>query len=83
MDIPYRPTAIACDFLATVYEEIRQFVPPNTYGRFWLLRDLATGRVFDFGSAWARFNQLQADVRPLQRVGITGGSQLQPVLLYR
>ena len=83
MDLPYRPTAIACDFLAVVYGEIRQFVPPNTYGRIWLLRDVATGRVFDFGSAWARFNQLQADVRPLQRVGITGGTQLQAVLLSR
>jgi hypothetical protein len=81
MELAYRPTAIACDFLAAVYEEIRQFVPPNTYGRLWLLRDVATGRVFDCGSAWARFNQLQADVRPIQLVGIAGGSQLQAVLL--
>ena len=83
IDIPYRHSAIACDFLAAVYEEIWQFVPPNTYGRTWLLRDVATGRVFDFGSAWARFNQLQADVRPLQLVGIKGGAQLQAVLLSR
>ena len=81
MDLLYRSTAIACDFLAAVYEEISHFVPPNTYGRIWLLRDVATGRVFDFGSAWARFNQMQADVRPIERVGITGGSQLQALLL--
>ena len=83
IDIPYRPSAIACDFLAAVYEEIWKFVPPNTYGRTWLLRDVATGRAFDFGSAWARFNQLQADVRPLQLVGIKGGAQFQAVLLSR
>jgi hypothetical protein len=81
MDLLYRSTVIACDFLAAVYEEISHFVPPNTYGRIWLLRDVATGRVFDFGSAWARFNQMQADVRPIERVGITGGSQLQALLL--
>ena len=81
MNIPYRSTAIACDFLAAVYEEIQQFVPPNTYGRIWLLRDVTTGRVFDFGSAWACFNQLQVDVRPIARVGIKEGTQLQALLL--
>ena len=77
----YRGNTIACDFLADLYDEIKDIVPPNSYGRLWLLRDAANGRIFDFGSAWARFHRLQADVRPIEKVGIIGGSMLQIVLL--
>jgi Ca-activated chloride channel family protein len=78
---PYRGTMIACDFLADLYNEIQNIVPPNSYGRQWFLRDAATGRVFDFGSAWARFHRLQADVRPIDKIGIIGGMTLQAVVL--
>jgi Ca-activated chloride channel family protein len=80
-DLRFRDTTIASDFLAVVYDEIKSFVPPNSYGRTWLLRDMTTGRVFDAGSGWAKFHQLQADVRPIDKVGIKGGSMLQVVTL--
>lgn len=80
-DLPYQESMIACDFLAQVYQLIRHKVPPNSYGRQWVVRDATTGRVFDFGSAWARFHNMQADVRPIEKVGIRGGSLLQAFIL--
>lgn len=72
---------IACDFLAEIYAEIKESVPPNSYGRTWLLRDSTTGRVFDFGTSWARFHQLQADIRPIEKVGVNSGSLLDAILI--
>jgi hypothetical protein len=56
-------------------------VRPNTYGRNWLLRDAATGRVFDTGSAWASDMGTIADIRPLSAIGLHGGSVIQAVLV--
>lgn len=78
-DYTVSSSTIACDFLAAVYQDINTFVPPNSLGKMWCLRCADTGRIIDGGSAWARFYRLQADVRPIEKLGITGGSLLQAV----
>lgn len=81
IDIKCTPTTIACDFLAAVYDEIKDLVPPNSLGRCWIIRNTTNGRIFDWGSSWSRFHNMQADVRPIDKVGIKGGSLLQVVML--
>jgi hypothetical protein len=80
VDLPYRENMIACDFLGEVYRQISGQFPPNSYGRLWVLRETSTGRVFDCGSAWAKSNGVQADVRPIGKIGIKGGSIIQVVI---
>ncbi len=76
---PFIGSIPACDFLAKVYYMLSSVVRPNTYGRSWLLRDAATGRVFDTGSAWAGDMGTLADIRPLTSIGLQGGSVIQAV----
>ncbi len=78
---PYQPDAPACDFLARVYSAISSYVPANTYGKCWLLRDINGGRILDTGSAWAQSMGTHTDIRPLQKIGIRIGMVLQAVPL--
>lgn len=79
--IQYQPEMPACDFLAWVYSQISSYVPANTYGKRWLLRDMSNGRIIDTGSAWAQSVGCQTDIRPLKMIGIQGGTMLQVVPL--
>lgn len=68
-------------FVDDVYSLINSQVEPYCYGKTWVLRDPATGRVFDVGSSWARSNQKIRDDRALRAVGIRPGMRLQVVPL--
>jgi Ca-activated chloride channel homolog len=78
---PFVNSMPACDFLARVFSTLSSVVRPNTYGTSWLLRDAATGRVFDTGSAWASAMGTLADIRPLSSIGLRGGSVIQAVMV--
>ncbi len=78
---PFIGSMPACDFLAKVYYMLSTVVRPNTYGRSWALRDAATGRIIDTGSAWASDMGTLADIRPLSSIGLQGGSVIQAVLV--
>lgn len=79
IDFPFKPAMITCDFLAQAYKFISTIVPPNAYGREWVLRDAGTGRILDCGSSWARAHKVQIDIRPIGKIGIRGGAVLQLV----
>lgn len=78
---PFIGSMPACDFLAKMFYLLSSVVRPNTYGRNWLIRDAATGRVFDTGSSWASDMGTLADIRPLSSIGLQGGSVIQAVLV--
>jgi DNA-binding transcriptional MerR regulator len=75
----FDPTMPLCDFLARIYYQINSVVPPFTYGKQWLLRDAASGRVFDVGTAWALSMGIPTDTRPISAVGITPGNNIEVV----
>jgi hypothetical protein len=77
----YHSSTIACDFLGEVYRLLATRFPPNSYGRLWVLREEATGRVFDCGSSWAKANGVPTDTRPIGTIGVRGGSIVQVVAL--
>ena len=65
--------------LKKVYEQMPDAIPPNSYGRRWVLRDRRTGRVFDIGSSWARANARKIDDRSTLTAGIREGMELEAV----
>jgi DNA-binding transcriptional MerR regulator len=75
----FDPTMPLCDFLARIYYHIKEAVPPFTYGKQWLLRDINSGRVFDVGTAWAVAMGIPTDTRSISTVGITPGSNIEVV----
>jgi hypothetical protein len=56
-------------------------VEPFTYGKVWVLREVAAGRVLDMGSAWARSHGVDSDTRTLAEAGVVPGMQLEVVPL--
>ena len=75
----FDPTMPLCDFLARIYYHINSIVPPFTYGKKWILRDAASGRIFDVGTAWALSMGIPTDTRSISAVGITAGSNIEVV----
>ena len=75
----FDPSMPLCDLLARIYYRIKSVVPPFTYGKQWILRDAASGRVFDIGTSWATAMGIPADTRPLSSVGIKAGSNIEVV----
>jgi len=67
-------------FLDDVWYELRRFVRARHYPDGWVLRDRATGHVFDnLGPGWAaRHGQVQ-DGRPITAVGIVHESELEVI----
>lgn len=75
----FDPTMPLCDFLARIYYHIKDAVPPFTYGKQWILRDVNSGRVFDIGTAWALSMGIPTDTRSISTVGINAGSYIEAV----
>ena len=67
------------ELLKRVYEQMPAGMPPNSYGRRWVLRDRRTGRVFDIGSSWAKANGRKVDDRDTLTAGIRQGMELEAV----
>jgi serine/threonine protein kinase len=79
--VRYTPTRRVCEFLAEVFNLVADHVRPFTYGRSWVLRETATGRVLDVGTPWARRHGVAEDERPLRDVGIAQGVRLETIPL--
>jgi hypothetical protein len=66
--------------VAALWYELRHYVRARRYPDCWVLRDRATGFVFDkLGPSWATQHGQSQDERPITAVGIFPDSQLEVV----
>jgi hypothetical protein len=66
-------------FLNQMYKYVKSFVPPSSYGTYWIFRDVETGAVISHARTRASVDSQAGtkDYRKLPEVGIRPASKLQ------
>jgi nucleoside 2-deoxyribosyltransferase len=82
-EIPVRldPYMTFQGFLDKMYKYVKSYVPPSSYGTYWIFRDVDTGASITHARMRASADAQAGtkDYRKLSQVGIRAGSKLQAV----